>query len=213
MVVTPQDLRNLYEEKTGQPWNVEEGVMWLNKNYEHLDLHTRTSRLDKSAHITLSDKARWLSQQPCHVCNPGFPISIIPLRIRPESWQTLGSLNKSAFKAAVSNRLSNSPHTETQDGSICLTILFICSASRRVKDLDNMAKLLMDSIKGIVMGDDRNVDHLNLMRLTHEGEEEFVFIQISGSNINDHSDVVHLEMRHSWAGAEPLKIEDFRTPV
>lgn len=76
-----------------------------------------------------------------------------------------------------------------------------------------MAKLLMDSIKGIVMGDDKDVDHLNLMRLTHKGGEEYVFFRISVSNINDHSDVVYAEMRHSWAGAEPLKIDDFRNLV
>ena len=63
------------------------------------------------------------------------------------------------------------------------------------------------------MGDDRDVDHLNLMRLTHEGEDEYVTFRISASNINNHGDVVHTELRHSWAGAEPLKIEDFRKPT
>jgi hypothetical protein len=71
----------------------------------------------------------------------------------------------------------------------------------------------MDSIKGIVMGDDRDVDHLNLMRLTHEGEEEYITFRISASNINNHDDVVQAKLRHSWAGAEPLKIEDFRKPA
>jgi hypothetical protein len=73
-----------------------------------------------------------------------------------------------------------------------------------------MAKLLMDSIKGLVMGDDRNVDHLNLLRVTYEGDEEYVVFRISASNVNDHSDVVQPELRHSWAGAEPLRLEDFR---
>jgi hypothetical protein len=79
-----------------------------------------------------------------------------------------------------------------------------------VRDLDNMAKLVMDSVKSILMGDDRDMDHLNFMRFTHEGEEEYIYVQISNSNINDHSDVMHAEMMHSWAGAKPLKIEEFR---
>lgn len=206
----PRDLKTLYEEKTGKSWSADEGVSWLMKNYEHLGLYTRRPVLDKSVHVTLSDKANWLAQQPCQVCHSTSPISVIPLRIRPESWQALDSIDKAAFKAALSQRLSNSSRIKAQEGRVCLTFLFVCSASRRVRDLDNMAKLVMDSIKTIVMGDDRDVDHLNLMRLTHEGEEEYVTFRISGSNINNHCDVVHKELRHSWAGAEPLAIENFR---
>ena len=211
--MTTNDLKKLYEEKTGKSWSADDGVTWLMKNYEHLDIYTKTPVLDKSAHVTLSDKANWLAQQGCHVCHPASPISVIPLRIRPESWQALDSIDKAAFKAALSHRLSRSPHIKAQEGHICLTFLFVCSARRRARDLDNMAKLVVDSIKGIVMGDDRDVDHLNLMRLTHEGEDEYVTFRISASNINNHGDVVHTELRHCWAGAEPLKIEDFRKPA
>jgi Holliday junction resolvase RusA-like endonuclease len=201
----PQVLKNLYERKTGQPWDAENGVIWLNKNYTHLDLFTKTPRLEKSAHITLSDKVSWLAQQPCHVCNPDPPIRVIPLRIEPESGQSLTPKNKRAFKAAIVKRLSDGPHHGARYDRVCLTLLFVCSASRNVRDVDNVAKLVMDSIKGIIMGDDRDVDHLNSMRFTHEGEEEYIYVRVSNSNINNHSDVVHTEMMHSWAGAEPLR--------
>lgn len=209
--VTPQDLRNLYEQQTGLAWSDDEGVRWLDKNYEHLDIHRKVPVLDKSAHTTLSDKASWLSQQDCRVCGSEFPVSVTPFRIPPESWQALGSVNKRAFKAAMADRLSNSPHIERQDGRVCLTFLFVCSAGRRMRDVDNMAKLLMDSIKGRMIADDREVDHLNLMRLVHEGDEEYVFVKIAPSTLNDHSDVVDPRMRHSWAGAEALNLEYFRT--
>jgi hypothetical protein len=205
-----QDLRNLYEEKTGRPWDAEDGVRWLNKNYEHLDLVTRGSRLEKRVHITLSDKTSFLAQQFCHICDPDSSISVIPFRIQPESWQALSTVDRRAFKAAIAHRLTGSPSAEYRFERVCLSFVFVCSARRHVRDLDNIAKLVMDSIKGIIMGDDRAVDHLNLVRVTHEGEEEFIFVKISESNINDHSNVVHAEMMHSWAGAEPLKIEDFR---
>ncbi len=204
------DLKKFYEEKTGVPWSDDDGTKWLMKNREHLDIYAKVPVLDKSAHVTLSDKANWLSQQHCHVCHCDFPIYVIPLRIRPESWQSLDSINKTAFKAALSHRFSTSSHLEALKGRICLTVLFVCSASRKVRDLDNMAKLIMDSIKDILMGDDRDVDHLNLMRLTHEGDEEYVTFRISTSKINNHDDVVYAELRHSWAGAEALRLEDFR---
>lgn len=209
--MTPDDLKKLYEEETGEKWDDGAGVTWLCKNYARLDIFTKKPVLDKSAHVTLSDKAGWLSQQPCHVCRPASSVSVIPLRIRPESWQSLNSVDKTAFKAALAHRFSKSAHIEALTGRICLTFLFVCSARRRVRDLDNMAKLVMDSLKGIVMGDDREVDHLNLMRLAHEGEEEYVVFRISDSNLNDHRDTVRAEVRHSWAGAEALRIEDFRS--
>jgi Holliday junction resolvase RusA-like endonuclease len=208
---TPQDLRGLYEEQTGLAWSVDEGVKWLNQNYERLDIFMKSPVLDKSAHITLSDKASWLSQQRCHVCHSGFPISVTPFRIRPESWQVLGSVDKRAFKATMAHRLSESPHIERLEGRVCLTLVFVCSARRRSRDLDNMAKLFVDSIKERMMGDDGEVDHLNLMRLAHEEDEEYVLVRIAVSNLNDHDDVVDPRIRHSWAGAEVLDLDDFKT--
>jgi Holliday junction resolvase RusA-like endonuclease len=208
--VTPQDLRDLYEEQTGMAWNLDGGVPWLHKNYARLGIHTKTPVLDKSAHTTLSDKASWLSQQECRVCHSGFPVSVTPFRIPPESWQALGSVDKRAFKATISHRLSSRPHIRCQEGRVCLTLLFVCSASRRTRDVDNTAKLFMDSIKGLMMADDKEVDHLNLVRLVHDGDEEYVHVRIATSNINDHSDVVDPRIRHLWAGAKALNLDDFR---
>lgn len=208
--LTVADLKQLYEERTGRLWEPESGGTWLRQNYEHLDLFIKKPILDATAHIDLSGKASWLSQAGCHICKPNGPTSIIPLRIAPQSWQSLDSVDKSAFKAAIAHRLANSSHIVRRDGRICLAILFVCSATRRIKDLDNMAKLLMDSIKGKVMGDDRDVDHLSLIRLNHEGDEEYVVFRICSSTINTHTDVADLSLRHSWAGAESLRIEDFR---
>ena len=207
--MTVAELKALYEQSTGEIWQPDSGVEWLCRNYERLDLYYKEPVLSASAHITLSDKASWLAQQHCRVCNPSFPISIIPIRIRPESWQSIASVNKSAFKKAIQHRLTSDHARSIQQGRICLTMLFVCSSRRKRRDLDNMAKLLMDSIKDVVMEDDTHVDHLNLMRLTHEADEEFVSLRISGSKPNEHDNVVYPSLGHSWAGAELLNIEDF----
>jgi Holliday junction resolvase RusA-like endonuclease len=209
--MTAAELKALYEHATGNAWEPEAGVEWLCQNQVSFarSLHRQEPVFSRSAHITLSDKASWLSQQHCRVCNPTFPISVIYIRIRPESWQALESIDKSAFKRAIQHRLTSGHAYPAQAGRVCLSFLFVCSSSRRRRDLDNMAKLLMDSIKGLVMGDDTNVDHLNLIRLTHEGDEEYVSFQISGSQLNDHSNTVYPHLRHSWAGAEPISIQDF----
>ena len=72
-----------------------------------------------------------------------------------------------------------------------------------------MAKLFMDSVKGIIMGDDKDVDHLDIIRLTHNAAEEFVWIRIATSDINDKFNVVVPELQHSWAGAEPIDISEY----
>ena len=61
-----QDLRNLYEERPGLVWSDDEGVTWLNKNYEHLSIYAKTPVPDKSAHVTLSNKAgsAWVTRPP-----------------------------------------------------------------------------------------------------------------------------------------------------
>lgn len=208
--MNPDDLRKLYESETGKPWDADAGVPWLNIKVmnDELNLFKKTPVLDTDVFITLSDKASWLGQRHYHICKPDSS-SVASLRIRPESWQSLNSIDKKAFKAAIAYWFAKFPHTR-YEGRICLTFLFICSARRKTRDLDNMAKLIMDSLKGIVMGDDREVDHLSLMRLTHEGEEEFVTFQIGVSGINNHDNVVHGELRHGWSFPEMLRIEDFR---
>jgi len=72
-----------------------------------------------------------------------------------------------------------------------------------------MAKLLIDSIKGLIMGDDKHIDHLNIVRLAHEFEEECIFIRISNSNLNSHRDVAAKEFHHSWAGRKALVLSDY----
>lgn len=208
----PSDLKKLYEQMTGNSWSDDVGAAWLRKNDEIFwdFIYTKTPVLEKTAYIDLSDKANWLSQLHCRVCRPDFPISTLPIRIRPESWQAINSIDKVAFKKAIAASFSDFEIASYKNGRICLLILFVCSSRRRNRDIDNMAKLLVDSIKGVLMGDDRNVDHLNLMRLTHEAEEEYVTLHISGSNLNTHEDVVVKKLFHSWAGMKLLRIEDFR---
>jgi Holliday junction resolvase RusA-like endonuclease len=209
--MTPQDLKKLFEERTGNVWNEESGILWLNQNRESLDNYTKIPILHATSHITLSDKANWLSQRHCHLCEADSPISIIPLQINPESWQSLSSIDKRAFKKAIRTRLfEHKSQHEPLNGRICLSFLFVCKKSRKVRDIDNMAKLFMDSIKGVLMGDDREVDHLNLMRLTHDGDEEYLTVKISTSSINLHNDVVLAKFRHAWADPRPLRIEDYR---
>ncbi len=208
--MTLDDLKRLYERETGKSWSADEGVPWLNIRVmeDDLNLYKRRSILDRDVFITLSDKAGWLRQSYCYVCKPQTLIGPISLRIRPESWQYIKSINKSAFKKSIEYHLSTRLQLSPYAGPICLSFLFVCSTKRKIKDLDNMAKLVMDALKDVVMEDDQAVDHLNLLRLSHEGTEEFISFQLGIASVNNHDDVLHKKFWHGWP-YEEIRIEDF----
>lgn len=203
------ELRSLYESETGSSWTDSDGKIWLAKNRERFEIYYKEPRLAKKLHLDLSDKMNWLSQLHCHICNPDFPICMFPIRIEPESYQALDKINREAFKLAIKGEIEKSKLEKFSEEKICISILFVCGSIRKTKDLDNMAKLLIDSIKDLIVGDDKHVDHLNIVRLAHDFAEESIFIRISNSNLNLHENVVAQEFNHSWAGKERLLLSDF----
>ncbi len=205
--MTPDDVKRQYESETGLSWTDLEGVRWANVKWP-LGLEYRPVKY-RSVYADLSDKASWIGQQPCLICRPDVPIYHLSIRVAPQSWQYLGALDKRAFLAAIAHHFSQRSIIPLM-GKVCLRVVFICKSARPTKDLDNMAKALLDGVKTALMRDDRDVDHLELIRLTHEGDEEFVRLRISSSALDDGADVVVPQFMHRWGGQEALNLEDFR---
>ena len=156
----------------------------------------------------LSLKVWSLSQHHCLVCKGNSTISIIPIRIRPISHQSSDSKTKKAFKAAIKHRLANSE--KYSNVRLCIHTTFLIGRKNDRKDLDNMAKILMDGMQeSEVFGNDNQIDHLSLMKILWDGDEDYVVINIRESNINSHDNVLYEGMHHSWAGAEFLNLSDF----
>lgn len=55
----------------------------------------------------------------------------------------------------------------------------VYTASKRRKDLDNIAKLVMDALNGVVWKDDSQIQELSIYRLTSISRHPFVSIEIS----------------------------------
>lgn len=156
----------------------------------------------------LSSKVSSLSQHHCLVCKGNSTISIIFIRIRPISYQYSTPKIKKAFKAAINYRLRNSE--KYSNVRLCVHTTFLIGRKDDKKDLDNMAKILMDGMQeSKVFGNDNQIDHLSLMKILWDGDEEYVVINIRESNLNSHDDVLYEGMRHSWAGAEFLDLSNF----
>jgi hypothetical protein len=95
------------------------------------------------------------------------------------------------------------------DKRLCIHITFVIGKKSNKRDVDNMAKLLLDGLQGQMMEDDNQIDHLSLLRLTWKGDEEYIILHVRESNINRHDDVLYHSMHHSWAGQEELLLDNF----
>jgi Holliday junction resolvase RusA-like endonuclease len=155
----------------------------------------------------LSSKIGSLSQFHCPLCQGEAPIVTIPIRIKPISYQASDSMKKRAFKRAIRHRLSETHHYA--DKRLCIHITFVIGKKSNKRDVDNMAKLLLDGLQGQMMEDDNQIDHLSLLRLTWKGDEEYIILHVRESNINRHDDVLYHSMHHSWAGQEELLLDNF----
>lgn len=189
---------------------LDEIVKWMNQKEmsKELNLYDKRGTLKKLFHQSLSSKVGFVSQAHCPFCTQDYPFVLMNIRIRPQSYQSLDSDLKKAFKAAVHTRIN--PRSNDFKGSkICLHIVYVCSEKRREKDVDNMSKILLDSIKDILFDDDSEVDHLSVLKVKNFDDEEYITVNIRKSKLNINNDQLSPFLHHSWGGAEMLELEDF----
>lgn len=187
-------------------------VSWLLKNYENICTHLFAKELSLRSlfHLTLSDKISQIAQYHCPICTDTYPISIIPIRIPPHSYQNRDPEIKKAFKRALRHRFSERPiGSHYFDKKICLHVVFVLADGREDKDVDNMAKLLLDGLKDVIFSYDKNIGHLSVVKIRQQDAEEFVYINLRESKLSTTEDVFSERLHHSWAGAEMLNLDDF----
>jgi Holliday junction resolvase RusA-like endonuclease len=219
-------LLSLYEQYSGQKLHsptptameMDAVVQWLNKNAETFlpHFHRRRVVLVPKFSPSLTAKISSLAQFHCPICATKdglFPVHTIPIRITPASKQAISQVPKkrAAFERAIRHRFKDHETPFPPDKAICLLIVFVVKAKGAQKDLDNMAKAIVDAVKNVLFGDDRRIDHLNIIRIKSP-DEEFVYLNIRQTKLNEHNDVLVPRMLHSWAGAEVLNLEDFIEP-
>lgn len=186
-------------------------VYWLNRlQCDGVDtwFYARRPMLTRQFYSSILSKVMSLGQFYCDICRSSTTIVTIPIRIRPRSHQAASPKVKAAFKRALEQRLGTAHNYSLQ--RLCIHMTVACRQSSRTGDLDNIAKLLLDSMKNIVFEDDGQVDHLNVLRVQCCGDEDYLILRIGGSTLNQHRDVIYAGAEaHSWAGRPPLDLEDF----
>jgi Holliday junction resolvase RusA-like endonuclease len=174
---------------------------------------TRSNSIVPLLSTTLSEKVITIGQYNCPFCtdNNSFPILNIPIRISAVSKQVIAKdpVKLKAFEGAIRHYLKDRGGVYQRGEKLCLHIVYVLGKGNRNKDLDNMAKALLDAIKGTLFVDDLDIDHLNLMKVVSEETDDFIKINIRKSGFNQHQDVLFKIFRHEWAVGPFLSLEEF----
>lgn len=161
-------------------------------------------------------KVSWLQQHPCTICLPGgelHPVAF-PVGVPPWSHQCapqVGRALRSAIDASPTFREKFKERVAR--GPVCVRMVFVLGAAATMKDCDNMAKGMLDAFQGLLYANDKQVEHLDLIKVHSTlGLPGYILVRRTSTSINDHSDVVAPHhARLAWMSAEDLKIEQFLT--
>ncbi|MGQ3101437.1 MAG: hypothetical protein ACT6Q5_08930 [Sphingopyxis solisilvae] len=162
-----------------------------------------------------SDKLISTAQRPCLLCgglapsSEHFPVHTIPVRLGPSSRQTLGRVEWAAFQAAIEHWFAKKQITVVPGRKYCIALTFVLGRKRRNRDLDNMAKALMDAFSRAIGFDDADVHHLDLIKFIGTYDEEYVTIRMQPSHLGSDLDVLSQHVRHDFAVADPVNLTDF----
>jgi len=150
----------------------------------------------------LSRKISWFQQRSCAVCPeepPDAPWFDSPLRIKPESRQ----LVTGAYLQDLRERLlaaAGDRYLALYDRDLCIAMTFVLSASRSKRlDVDNLAKVMCDGLRGTVYNDDAQIQHLDVMKVRMtEDAEEWVHLRVRPTAVASHLDVFDLKTHHKF---------------
>lgn len=185
---------------------------WLRKDDQFMMLiHRRGGELRHlPLYADMADKVRWLQQQPCRACGPREGGGSFPIEVAPWTHQSSRQIT-SALKLAIAANVRGGVVRYDRDTYLCIRLVFVLPGRARMKDCDNMAKGLLDGLQGYLYEDDRQIDHLDVIRLRDATESDgYVLVNHSPTRLGDNSNVlVHHEAVIGWMTAQSLRLKDY----
>ena len=150
----------------------------------------------------IARKMEHLMLRPCRQCDMYDPTDFMAffLKIPPQSHQASDTAKRRAFKMAITVdlRRKNFDFSDFASTRLCVAITFVVANGRPGGDVDNLAKNLLDGLQDFVYENDRQIDHLDLLRLRSYSTEEFMRIRLACTNINDVRDVINPTFNINW---------------
>lgn len=152
-------------------------------------------------------------QTPCSVCGiKATPLRTFSIRLRPESWQSIGTRLKLAFTEEIRQHwVFRDRQSGLERDCLCLRFVFCLGPSDRLKDVDNLAKGLLDSLQGRLYVNDRQIAHLDVLRLTGLASEGSIAVRIARTLVNVHDDVIDQRYLVDWQNVNAIDIRDIPT--
>jgi len=161
----------------------------------------------------LAIKFDYIMRRPCILCMPYERVKYIKfyLHTEPVSRQVD---RQGAFKKAVQAYLGRVSHdfTDFYNSRLCVAVLFAMRSTARTADVDNMTKTLLDAMQGYAYENDRQIDHLDLIRLNSGSDDAFIGIRIAVTSIAEDVDVIWPKFDVAWvktAGVEPIDLTPY----
>ena len=220
---TPTDFESVrrrvvavYNEATGKTLDaraltdqdLDEVVTWLRKTGASTDLVVKRGVLFQPFYLGIEDKVNFLAQRKCTACDLAAPVWTIPVRLPAISQQSSEGRVVAAFRRAMDVRLSGT-FAASSNTDWCLRIVFMLRAARpRRIDVDNLAKGVVDALKGVVYMDDDQVRHLDLLKLDGRTEEDFFVLHLAVTTVNALDDVLRSRFEALFT-EEAIRLSDF----
>lgn len=153
----------------------------------------------RSLFYSEADKLGYIQQTQiaCPVCNSD-KMRFFSIRIPPKSYQSMPSILKHYYRTKIGKHpfVKNTKPIPVYDG-VCLQLICVLNKSRD-KDVDNMAKLTIDALKGYIFDDDRQIHHLQVIKSFASLSEEHIKIGVAISQINNRSNILFDANNNSW---------------
>jgi len=112
--------------------------------------------------------------------NPPYPVSF-PVPVQPFTKQNQRSIRllTKATRQAIAKRSSRrQPIDAWKDVAICASVIAVQAKPARIIDVDNAAKAIIDTMKGIIFPDDRQIQHLSVHRIHHADTNAYYLISL-----------------------------------
>jgi Holliday junction resolvase RusA-like endonuclease len=150
----------------------------------------------------LAMKFDYVAQRPCLLCLPYQKVQYIRFQLHtaPVSRQVDRQM---AFKRAVRDYLDRVRHdfSDFYHARLCVAVTFALRLRGRIADVDNLTKTLLDALQGYAYANDRQIDHLDLVRLSSNSEDSFISVRVAVTGIADNVDAVRPVFDVQWVGS------------
>lgn len=140
----------------------------------------------------LAVKFDYILRRPCFLCLPYQKTNYISFSLPTEPVSRQAERH-TAFKDAVKDYLGRASHdfTDFYDERLCVAVLFAMRRNAPMTDVDNMAKTVLDALQTYAYADDKQIDHLDIIRLNSGSDDEtFIGLRIAVTGIAKDEDVI-----------------------